>query len=107
MRQQRLASILTIKRKAWSSLFGIWLLIFISYSQHSYLQFLRLSVMMGLSWIFINLVWAIYVIFDTSSEWITSFVLEVSCYYGIFVFILLIARRSTVKLLKERYVLWD
>jgi len=63
--------------------------------------------MMGLSWIFINLVWAIYVIFDTSSEWIQMFVLELSFYIGIFIFILLVARRSTLKLLKERYVLWD
>ncbi|XP_065720854.2 probable G-protein coupled receptor Mth-like 7 isoform X2 [Drosophila suzukii] len=74
-----------------------------NFDTQTYLQFLRLSVMMGLSWIFINLVWAIYVIFDTSSEWIQMFVLELSFYIGIFIFILLVARRSTLKLLKESF----
>jgi len=68
--------------------------------QLSYLLFLRLFTMMGVHWI----LYLFYLLDFHDDLWhsIVTAMKYFQCAFGIFVFVLLILKRSTIQLLKDR-----
>jgi len=57
--------------------------------------------MMGLSWIFVITVYVLNIFFTSFND--LQFMIDLHRAFGIYVFILLIVKRSTLKLIMERY----
>ncbi|XP_016965158.1 probable G-protein coupled receptor Mth-like 7 [Drosophila biarmipes] len=70
-----------------------------NFDTETYLQFLRMSIMMGLSWSFVIVVYVFNNFFSSFNH--LQFIIDLHHAFVIYVFILLIVKRSTINLIME------